>query len=183
MIFIGVVLDRGVQYTYDRYTFKEHVKHKNIQQEIQNIDERLNKFYLPLQNALSTSNVLWDDYKKDYGNRTIIEDMKKGIFNTDTLKWQRYMLSVFQPIHIEMKKIIDGNKHLLLDNSDLKIELDILVKHISQYQVIFSQWKSNDYTENFSVIPFPSKIHDKIKSDIDTLIQQKKQLAEKLNDH
>ena len=134
------------------------------------IIKQLNAFYLPLKENLHQSKISWLDYKKRYKNNI-------GSLNnkSDLSRWQRYMLSVFQPIHVRLELIIK-QRNLAIDSKKLNDELDLLVKHINQYKIIFSQWKDRDVKEIFAPIHFPKKLEFFVSQDIETLKKEKESL-------
>lgn len=174
LVLLGVFLEKGYEYISQKYN-SETLKKKSItEKKIQNIDEKLNAFYYPMKNMLEESENIWIEYKETYAQRQVIEDMKKGIVNNETLKWQRYMLVVFQPLHFKLNTIQSSKKHLAINTIELKKNLELLSKHISEYQVVFSQWKDDDYSEHFSVTRFPVELLALIDKDIAILEAEKK---------
>ena len=183
LILFGVFLEKGFDYIKESVEHENLIYKKNLQKKLKLIDEKLNNFYLPLKNKLEESNLLFLEYKKRYSNSKIIKSIEKSIITPEILRWQRYMLSVFQPIHIKMQNIIFSKKHLALEKNELlSKKLEELSKHIAQYQIIFSQWRDNDFSEHFSITKFPNDLIEYINEDIKLLKKEKQNLINKLGE-
>ncbi len=139
------------------------------------IKEQLDVFYLPLKQTLHQSKVSWSDYKKQYGNENVYEQINKGIDNPHTRKWQHYMLKVFRPLHKELAKILK-RRDLLIKNTQLREKLDLLQTHINQYQIIFAQWDNKNRSENIAILHFPEKLEEELNTEIKTLLQKRDSL-------
>ncbi len=177
LIIFGALLQFFITYKYNQYI--ENKKHdKELKKaKIQLIEKRLNEFYLPLHEALNKSKRLWINYRKRYANTEVFSEIAQGKVTKNTLRWQRYMLSVFQPLHLELSKILQ-KRQLALDNIKLLQQLDMLEQHIAYYNVIFMQWKYKDATENFAPTHFPKYLIKYIDEDITRLLQEKEQLLQ-----
>ena len=178
-LFIGSLITFTLTIVNNNY--KEN-KHQNIiqkKEQITLIDKRLNEFYIPLKIKLDKSKRLWINYKRTYSNSKIFAEISNGKVSKDTLRWQRYMLSVFQPIHLELSLILSNKRDLALKNVKLDEQLNLLEQHIAYYNIIFMQWKYKDVTENFAPTHFPKNLSKFIKKDIERLNFEKEKLLTK----
>ncbi|MFT7005366.1 MAG: hypothetical protein ACJAWW_002740 [Sulfurimonas sp.] len=173
-IIFTIVLDHTFDYYYDKHILEEKTKYEVQLSKLKYINQQIDEFYIPLQIKLLESEKLWIDYKKKYAGSKVFTDIAHGVTNSDTKKWQIYMLQVFQPIHVRLENIISSKRNLVLKNSSVNQEIDLLIRHISYYKVIFSQWKDDDKTQNFSQLHFPSKLIYNVQKDIDILNNYKK---------
>ena len=99
------------------------------------------------------------------------EQILKGVDNPYTRKWQHYMTEVFHPIHNDLAKILK-RRDLLMKNSQLKIDLDLLQVHINQYKIIFAQWDKKNISENIAISHFPEKLEEELDEEINTLLKK-----------
>ena len=125
--------------------------------------QQLVEFYFPLRHALQKSELVWLDYKKRYKHK-----IKKLLTSNEILIWQKYMLIVFQPIHIELEWILKKS-HLSLHSEKLETEIEIMLVHLNQFKVLFSQWKNNHNKRIFSSTNFPKKLLSLAELDIENL--------------
>ena len=176
LLFLGAFIGFVFQYVYDQYKIKVSNEKLAIAKKIAYIDKQLNEFYVPLQINIEKSERLWLQYKRDYLTQKIATDIQNGISNKDTIRWQRYMLSVFQPIHLKISEVITKHRDLMLKNALLQKQINRLEQHIAYYRVIFMQWKDNDIQENFAPSHFPDQLVQLLKDDIKQLKSTKEKL-------
>ena len=148
---------------YNYYQNIEISKKQEKQAQITKIDKQLNEFYIPLKTMLDKSKRLFVNYKKKYSNDDLFVDIQNS---KERLQWQRYMLSVFQPIHIKIALLLSTKRYLMDDNQDIDTQLNLLEQHIVYYKVIFMRWKDKDVSENFSPTKFPKYLEPLIKKEI-----------------
>jgi len=79
------------------------------------------------------------------------------------------MLSVFQPIHIEISNLLSSKRYLMDSNIKVTNQLSILEQHITYYKIIFMQWKDNDVSSNFAPTKFPGSLASLIRIEIERL--------------
>jgi vacuolar-type H+-ATPase catalytic subunit A/Vma1 len=166
-----------------QYYFNKHeLQHKREQlkyiNELKFLNRQLDEFYYPLQSTIKNSKQSWLSYKKYFDTKKIFHDIHNEIVNQDTLKWQRYMLSVFLPIHEKLSHILQKRNELASKNTLLAKKLNQLEEHIAEYKIVFLQWKDKDVNKNFVYIHFPIGMKEMIEQEIEMIQKRKRILQE-----
>jgi hypothetical protein len=122
---------------------------------LERVNQQLKLLYGPLYSLDRANNLAWAAFR----SRTRPE----GSFfkadpppNPEELeKWRRWMRTFFRPIHNEMLSLITKNADLLIGD-DLPESFQLFCAHVAAYRVVFDQWSENDFSEQTSVIDYPT---------------------------
>jgi len=169
LVLLGVLLQSLNSYIYDDYMASKQQVHDVKEEKIALIDKQLLEFYIPLKIKLDKSRRLFINYKKKYANDKVFSQIIKSKNREDMLRWQRYVLSAFLPIHTELDRIISSKRYLMDKNVKISDQLDLLEQHIVYYKVIFMKWQDNDVSENFAPTQFPRNLASLISLEIERL--------------
>jgi hypothetical protein len=140
------------------------------------VNQQLKLLYGPLYTLNQADNIAWAAFRS--------QTRPHGpFFGTDPLPtvedleaWRRWMLTVFKPIHDEMFSIITKNPDLLIE-SDLPKPLQLFCAHVTAYKVVFDRWSKGDFTENTSVLNYPTaEMATYLESSFKRLKSQQQQL-------
>ena len=123
---------------------------------LERLNQQLKLLYGPLYALNRASNLAWESF------RTRVRP-GRSFFGTEPPpspqelgQWRSWMLIVFRPIHDEMILLITKNADLLIED-DLPNSLQLFCAHTAAYKVVFDRWSQNDYSENTSVMNYPTK--------------------------
>ncbi len=69
--------------------------------------------------------------------------------------WRTWMQTVFRPLHDVMLSALTKNADLLIE-AEFPLSLQRFCAHVAAYKVVFERWSKGDFSENVSVIDYPT---------------------------
>ena len=74
-------------------------------------------------------------------------------------EWHIWMTNVFMPLNEMMEKLVIDKAYLIQEEQMPDCLLD-LVTHVSAYKAVFGKWAGGDFSENVSIIEFPTEVRE-----------------------
>jgi hypothetical protein len=143
------------------------------------VNNRLNNFYGPLYVAVNVSKACVEGFFLKIG-RSLLEDRVRPFSKTDKLEYVTWMQTVLIPLNERCEKILLENAYLIIEPEMPQCILDFITCS-SGYKVLSANWQKGDYSDVFSVIPYPPDLGDYLATSYNQLKKEQLNLIEKLS--
>lgn len=147
LAFIGYI----VKYYFDKLSYR---REKNLEL----INQRLNLFYGPLYFETIAGRTIKEKLDEKFGTKDgAVFDEKYNV------EWRLFVNEVLMPLNLMREKTILENSYLIIENEPPDCLKEFII-HVSTFKAVVAKWKQGDYSENFAMILFPSKLEEYIVS-------------------
>ncbi|MHB8105188.1 MAG: hypothetical protein ACYDG5_06575 [Dehalococcoidales bacterium] len=138
------------------FTYFSNMRLARRKDRLEIVNRQLREFYGPLFALVRVSGNAWAAFRDKYRPGVPFWGVSPSPTKEEAVAWRLWMSEVFMPLNRRMEKIIVENADLL---EDTKIPdcLLTLCAHVSSYKPVLKQWELGDFSENTSVINFPSE--------------------------
>ncbi|CAD7695780.1 unnamed protein product [Ostreobium quekettii] len=139
---------------------------------IDRVNEQLRDFYGPLLACVTASKSAYDAMVRQHSPDGTVVGFQRAVTNDPGGKeghiYRQWMTDVLQPLNERAAAIIFDHVDLL-DTSRIEPLLLQLVAHVSAYKVILSRWKKGEISGEVSVISYPDRLVDYIRTEFGRL--------------
>ena len=146
-------------YIYEQNKHKTRHNQKDASRELQEIEERLNKYYKPILHRLKKDDSLWKLSSKLSNSSEALPLEESETFE------EKYIL----PNHKEIIEILSNFAHLKLDDPRLDEEINNYTKHVAIFETIRSTESMKHLNPIDLNAPYPKYFKDIIESHIERL--------------
>ncbi len=122
------------------------------------IDAQLNQFYGPLYIIATVGRIEYWALIRKMG-RLPEGELEKPLAPQEFIEWRLWMTEVFMPMNIWCEKLLLEHAYLL---REAKLP-DCIIRfftHVAAYKPVLKKWSDNDFTEQFSIIDFPTDLEE-----------------------
>jgi len=124
-------------------------------QRLERVSRQLGELYGPLYGLTDSETAIWQIFRVRYRPGGHFFDEADPPTEADLEAWRLWMTTVFAPINNQMYELVLSKSDLLIETETPPCLRD-LCAHVVGYQLVMQKWERGDYSENLSLIPFPS---------------------------
>ena len=122
------------------------------------VSKQLNEFYGPLYLSSKASGIAYQAFKKKLGIVAKDGFAPDASGDTPTMKeWRLWVVEVLMPMNLNQETIILRSAHLIREQEVPQCLLNF-VAHIAAWKAVLKKWASGEYSEQFSLVPYPSEV-------------------------
>ena len=124
------------------------------------VTAQIDELYGPLYVITQTGQILFQAllFKGIKKNRlTESEDSPDSA--DEASDWRIWVQEVFQPLNEQLEHIITNKAHLIIEQ-EMPQCLKRFLAHSAGYKAVIKKWRAGDFTDNSSVIHFPTEIEE-----------------------
>jgi hypothetical protein len=143
------------------------------------INNRINNFYGPLYVYTQVSNTAFKALIKKLNKEEENPQLKGQLSEKEAKEWRLWLVNVFMPLNEWIEKIILENAYLIIEKDMPQCLLDY-VTHLSGYKTVVAKLNSDDFSEDESIIDFPSDLIEYAEKSYSMLKEEQLRLMGKL---
>ena len=122
------------------------------------VSKQLNEFYGPLYLSSKASAIAYHAFKKKLGFVAKDGFTPDASGDTPTMQeWRLWVTEVLMPMNLTQEAIILRSAHLIREQEVPECLLTF-VAHIAAWKAILKKWQAGEYSDQFSVVPYPSEV-------------------------
>ena len=122
------------------------------------VSKQLNEFYGPLYLSSKASAIAYQAFKKKLGIVAKDGFAPDASGDTPTMKeWRLWVAEVLMPMNLGQEAIILKSAHLIREQEVPECLL-AFVAHIAAWKAVLKKWQAGDYSDQFSLVPYPSEV-------------------------
>ena len=122
------------------------------------VSKQLNEFYGPLYLSSKASGIAYQAFKKKLGLVAKEGFTPTASGDTPTMQeWRLWVVEVLMPMNVAQETIILRSAHLIREREVPECLLNF-VAHIAAWKAVLKKWESGEYSEQFSVVPYPAEV-------------------------
>ena len=143
------------------------------------VNQRLNRFYGPLYVATAAGQISYKALIAKLGKKQHVFEGDSEPSEEELREWFLWMKTVFTPLNDLREKIIIENAHLIVEEKMPECLLDFVTLVVG-YKAVLAKWEKGDFAEKYSLIDFPTDLHDYINQSYKSLKDHQTHLLETL---
>ncbi len=124
---------------------------------LERVNNQLSDFYGPLLALITAGHSSWLAFRKRYRSRKpFFWESDPPPTPEEAAAWRLWMTEVFMPLNLAMVDVITHHADLLEESEMPQCLLDACA-HVEAYRPVLKRWEAGDFSENTSLISFPSE--------------------------
>jgi hypothetical protein len=124
---------------------------------LERVNRQLSECYGPLLALVSSGSAAWNEFREVYRpSRAGFWDGSPPPTRQEGDAWRLWMTEVFMPLNERTVDVITNHADLLIESEMPQCLLDACA-HVAAYRPVLKRWEQGDFSENTSLINFPSK--------------------------
>ena len=163
-------------------TYFNNLRLSQRTEKLERINRQLAELYGPMFAHASASDIAWRAFRSVY-RANQVNFFREGPPPTEAelIAWRLWISTVFMPINLRIYELILAKSDLLIE-SKMPEGLLLFCAHVAAYQAVMKKWENGDFSENTSLVSYPSKmILDYSRSSFQNLkAEQEKILGKKI---
>lgn len=154
-VLVTAVVTILVAFTGYLATYFNNLRLSQRNQRLERVSRQLGELYGPLYGLNEAETAIWQIFRARYRPEQHFFDEEDPPTEEELEAWRLWMTTVFAPMNNQMHELV-------LSKSDLLIETEMpeclreLCAHVVGYQLVMRKWEREDFSENLSLVPFPS---------------------------
>lgn len=141
-------------------------------EKLERVNQQLKLFYGPLYSLNRSGNLAWTAFRSRYRPGIAFFGTKPDPTEEELEAWRLWMTIVFRPIHEEMFEVIEKNTDLLIEDI-MPESLMLFIAHVSVYRTVFAKWENGNFSENTSIMNYPTDALDQYLTDSFKYLKEK----------
>jgi hypothetical protein len=139
-------------------TYVNNVALARRRERLELVSKQLNEFYGPLYLSSKASAIAYQALKKKLGIVAKDGFAPDASGDTPTMKeWRLWVTEVLMPMNLSQETIILRSAHLIREQEVPECLLTF-VAHIAAWKALLKKWEAGEYSEQFSVVPYPPEV-------------------------
>jgi hypothetical protein len=122
------------------------------------IDAQISQFYGPLFIIATVGRIEYLALINKVG-RTSEGELERPLAPAEFQEWRIWMTEVFMPMNEWCEKLLLGHAYLLREERLPDCIIDFFT-HVAGYKPVLKKWADGDFSEQFSIIDFPTGLQD-----------------------
>lgn len=124
------------------------------------VTAQIDELYGPLYVITQTGQILSQALRaKGIKKKRLAENEDASEYVDEVSDWRIWVQEVFQPLNEQLDHIIINKAHLIIEE-EMPQCLKRFLAHSAGYKAVIKKWQAGDFTDNSSVIPFPTEIEE-----------------------
>ena len=122
------------------------------------VSRQLNEFYGPLYLSSRASGIAYQAFKNKLGfvaKKSLAPDATGD--TAAMQEWRLWVVEVLMPMNVTQESIILRSAHLIREQEVPECLLNF-VAHIAAWKAVLKKWEAGEYSEQFSVVPYPAEV-------------------------
>jgi hypothetical protein len=140
--------------------YMSHLSNRAIEvhkSQLELVNRQLAELYGPLHVSCKAGQAAYETLLRKLGRKSGIFDEDNPPSEADVREWFHWMKNVLGPINDRRETLILNNCHLILESAAPQCLIDF-ASHTAAYRAILAKWEADDFSEHYSLVPFPVEI-------------------------
>jgi hypothetical protein len=163
-------------------TYLNNALTEKRRQRLELTNKRLNNFYGPLFVAVEVARASVKGFFTTIGRNIDVDKdlpLTEPFNRKDEAEYRLWVENVFLPMNEWCAKVIRENAYLVKEKEMPACVLEFM-SHVSTYQAITAKWRKKDYSQTYSVIPYPGSLGNYARESYKALKEEQLKLLERL---